>query len=121
MGSGPPRLFRLFEPKRPNGQMRVAQPKKACLVATPSDPCSSRYCGAVTTGGSVLGAVFAENFNVKEAMVDSSLVLFLSFIDDQPPSLPKNSVFFFLVEHNPSYQLCFKRAFTLPIATKNSI
>ena len=75
--------------------MRVAQLKKACLVAAPSDPCSPSCCGAKTTGGSMLGAAFAENFNVKEAMVDSSLVLFLSFIDHQLPSLPKSSGFYF--------------------------
>ena len=43
----------------------------------------------------MLGAAFAENFNVKEAMVDSSLVLFLSFIDHQLPSLPEISSFCF--------------------------
>ena len=69
----------------------------------------------------MLGAAFAENFNVKEAMVDSSLVLFLSFIDHQLPSSPKISGFyFFLAKHDPSYQLCLKRAFTVPIATRSN-
>ena len=68
----------------------------------------------------MLGAAFAENFNVKEAMVDSSLVLFLSFIDHQRPSSPKISGFYlFLAKHDPSHQLYLKGAFTVPIATTN--
>ena len=59
----------------------------------------------------MLGAAFAENFNVKKAMVDSSLVLFLSFIDHQLPSSPKISGFYFFGQTRSVVSALFETGF----------